>query len=455
MSQNQTQATASGPAARPRQSARRRIAQSRGRLGRLVFRLLLAAIVIVLAANLFTKNKTYSEAENRSLAQFPSFSLSALKDGSYFSDLTDSFSDQFAGRNRWISLHLQELKLMGQHESGGVYLGKDGYLLLAPEDPDREAIAGSVAAINQLAADYPDLHTTMIIVPGASTTMRDYGPKNMPARDQNADIADFESQLSSSITCVDAGAVLAEHTDEYIYYKTDHHWTSLGAYYTFQAAVDALDISAYVSDFDVYPVTDSFQGTLASKSGSHKVSDTINIYLPRTEVRYTVTRGEETTKNCSIFNSEALSSSDQYTVFFGGNYSKVDIQTTVSNGRKLLVFKDSYANSFMQFLLPCYERIIMIDPRYYYGSMDELLNLGITDVLYLYTADNALTSTTLKDVVTSYSGGDAATDTTAADSGSATADSSDTESSAGDTDADSYTDSGAETQADPADSSAE
>jgi hypothetical protein len=200
---------------------------------------------------------------------------------------------------------------------------------------------------------------------------------------------------------LDATSALQAHAQEDIYYRTDHHWTSLGAYYAFQAVSGSLGLENVVSSYDIYTVTDSFEGTLASKSGSHQVTDSIQVYAPLgTDVSYYVVYPDSTDKVCSIFQSDCLEVKDKYTVFFGGNHSLVEIETTAGNDRSLLVFKDSYANSFMQFLTPYYETIIMVDPRYYYDDIETVLTTyGITDVLYLYSADTFLTDTSLAAVL--------------------------------------------------------
>ena len=98
--------------------------------------------------------------------------------------------------------------------------------------------------------------------------------------------------------------------------------------------------------------------------------------------------------------SEKLKENDKYQVFFGGNYPQIDIKTTVNNEKRLLVFKDSYANCFIQFLLPYYEEIIMIDPRYYYGNIDTIINTkSITDVMFLYSADTIMTDRSLSSTI--------------------------------------------------------
>ena len=156
------------------------------------------------------------------------------------------------------------------------------------------------------------------------------------------------------------------------------------------------------TEYDVYRVSNSFEGTLASRSGSHAVRDAIDIYAPKTDVDYVVSIPDEQKTSCSIYSSEALEGKDQYAVFLGGNHPQVDIRTTADTGRTLLIFKDSYANCLVQFLLPYYDRIILIDARYYYDGAAALLNReGVTDVLYLYNLNTFLTDKSLADVLTS------------------------------------------------------
>ena len=197
---------------------------------------------------------------------------------------------------------------------------------------------------------------------------------------------------------VEAGDVLLAHAQEEIYYWTDHHWTSYGASLVYEATAGEMDLTP--GDFQVYPVTEDFEGTLSSKSGSHAARDVIEIYVPREEsLKYTVTFGEDTARVCSIYRRDALEQKDKYTVFFGGNHDRVEIRTTANTGKSLLLLKDSFANCFVQFLLPGYDRITLIDPRYYYGSLDSILSGGVTDVLFLYSADTFLTDTSLADVL--------------------------------------------------------
>ena len=383
------------PSRRPSPAARNRQAQ-----GRWLSWLLIGVVALFVALGLLTPDREFSESENRKLAQAPEFSWSALADGSYFDGLGDYIADQFPGRDLWITINLWMNKALGQREASGVYLCDDGYLMQAPGDPDEENLARNLAAINAFGAAHGDLNITMTVVPNAVTIHADKLPANAPVRDQAADLKAISDALTGA-EFVDVTAALAAHSGEYLFYRTDHHWTSLGAYYAFADLADDLGIQAPArEDYTVYAVSTTFEGTLSSRSGSHSARDQVDIYVPDTQIDYYVTYVDSQTNISSMYSRAALDQKDHYTVFFGGNYSRVDITTTADTGRNLLLFKDSYANCFVQFLYPYFDHIIMVDPRYYYDNLENLISSqSITDVLYLYNADTFLSDSSLADVL--------------------------------------------------------
>jgi hypothetical protein len=103
-----------------------------------------------------------------------------------------------------------------------------------------------------------------------------------------------------------------------------------------------------------------------------------------------------------VYIRSKLKEKDQYQVFFGGNHPAVEIHTTADTGKNILIFKDSYANAFVPLLIPYYDNIIMIDPRYYYEDVNQVISSAeITDVLFLYSQNTFATDTTLTDVLNS------------------------------------------------------
>lgn len=369
-----------------------------------LFPLCLFVFFVVLFAllNLLSPDREISESENRLLQQRPAFSTDALLDGSFFSDLESWYADQFFDRDGWISRRLAGLRLLGRHESNGVWLGKDGYLMAEPEPVNEALLAEKTAAIRGFAEAYPELSLHAAIAPSAASILTDKLPKNAPVYDQLAAISAVEANMGGAVGCVDLAPTLTQHADEYIYYKTDHHWTSLGAYRAFSAMAEELGITD-LCPYQVYTVATDFEGTLSSESGSHTSADTVDIYVPTdTDVLFYVNYMDTGEKSRSLYKSECLEDKDKYTVFFGGNHPILEIATTCNNDRCLLVFKDSYANCFMQFLTPYYEKIYMVDPRYYYDDLRLLIaSENVTDVLFLYSADTFMTDTSLTDVLVS------------------------------------------------------
>lgn len=362
--------------------------------------LVTAALVLVFGIiTVLRPDQAFSPGENRNLKGRPAFSVQNLADGSFFKGLSDRFSDQFLMRDQWISLKTKEDLLVGRRESHGVYIGHHSWLFAEPETPDEDSLKKIADAVSSYASAHSGVPVRMLLVPCACTVMPQELPASAPVRDQATDIARFRQMLSSSpVAFLDPTEVLKQYNSRQLYYKTDHHWTCLGSKTVFEAASAALGIESPVTDYDAYALSDSFLGTLGSQSGCYGVRDPIVIYVPKTDVRYYVQIPDEHITQTSIYFSKKLEEKDQYQVFLGGNHSLVDIRTTADTGKSLLLFKDSYANSFVQYLIPYYDKIIMIDPRYYYGSVSQTVTReGITDILFLYSANTLFTDASLAD----------------------------------------------------------
>ena len=164
------------------------------------------------------------------------------------------------------------------------------------------------------------------------------------------------------------------------------------AFYVFQAAAETLKIDGEAgSNFVSYPISKTFNGTLASASGFRlNEREVIDMYVSKEEdgglvVNYV----EEQEKTASIYDSSKLKTRDQYGVFLGGNTSLIDIKTVSESQRRLLLVKDSFANSFVPFLTPYFREIVVVDPRYYSGTIEDLMNAyRITDTMFLYSGNS-------------------------------------------------------------------
>ena len=355
--------------------------------------------------NLIIPSKKISEEENRGLQQKPEFSVSSVTSGSYMDQYEKYQADQFVGRNAWRSLKVGFSRLAGSKEENGVFIGKKGQLLEDISVPNQDVLKDNLKAIQNLSETYPDIPVNMILVPDAAYVLEDRMPFTAAVADQGQYIAQVKKELGDSVQWIDAVKPLTRHSDEKIYYKTDHHWTAKGAYYVFQESVKTLELDkkmagGYVS----YPITTEFNGALASKSGCHlKEKEQIDIYVPKAEDNDVVVNYvDEQKKTTSLYDSSKLKERDKYAVYLGGNFSVVDIRTVSESNRRLLLFKDSYANSFVPFLTPYFREIVMVDPRYYSGTIGDIMDTyEITDTLFLYSANIFLQDNNISGVLSS------------------------------------------------------
>ncbi|MBI4856093.1 MAG: hypothetical protein HY818_05055 [Acetobacterium woodii] len=364
--------------------------------------LFIGILVFFPLASLILPDTKMSESENRILTQFPRFSVDSIIDGRYMKKMQKYAADQLVARNFWIYTKTSTDRFMGKNISNGVYLAKDSSLIENFDPLPAETTALTQTAINNFTERHPDLNHYFMLVPNAISVDADKLPTAAPVLDQNTYINEFTAGLNDKLVFLDPRSILEENKDKQLYYKTDHHWTTLGAWLSFQGVADALGIKPNTDGYNTYPVTDSFSGALASKSGYLTFNtDTIDIYVPKSEDDYSVvTYIEEQKKSASLYNSEELNGKDKYAVFLEGNHPIIKIKNPVANGKNLLIIKDSYANAFIPFLTPFYSEITVIDPRYYYDSIDALIaDSQITDVLYLYNANTFFRDTTLEPVL--------------------------------------------------------
>ena len=382
----------------PKALKKREMKKRLGNQRLMLFACFAGVIVLVLFLGIIIKDREFSDNENRVLAGKPQISLSAVMDGSFESGYDNYLADQFPARDKMISIDFKLKRLLGIREANNVYVGSDRHLFGTPSVPAEEAVERTTGLIKSFSQEYASKNVYMMLVPDAAVVQSQYLPYGAPIRNQLADIETFEDMSGTDIKYLDAASALASVKDEYIYYKTDHHWTSDGAYAVFQKTAADMGISPV--DYTSYVVSKKFKGTLSSKSGDYAISDVVKIYSPNSDVKYYVVYTATQEKSTSMFISEKLDEKDHYQVFFGGNHPMVEIHTTANNDRNLLVFKDSYANSYMQFLTPYFEKIIMIDPRYYYDNVASVIQSnGITDIMFLYSADTLLTDTALADTL--------------------------------------------------------
>lgn len=376
----------------------------KGRIERVIGMIFILVLFLVMIINLLVPSKETSEQENRVLEQRPKLTAASVMNGDFMEQWESYMSDQFVGRNMWRSVKVALSRLGGSRMENGVYIGKDGQLLEEIAVPEDEQLSENAGAIKSFAETYTDIPVTVMLVPDAACILSDSLPAFAQVEDQRQLFSMVERQLGDTVTWVDTYSILNKYKSEKIYYKTDHHWTTQGAFYAFQGAAASLGIEGDVSgNYVSYTVTDSFNGVLASKSGVNlDEEEQIDIYVPASgDDDVVVNYVDEAKKRTSLYDSSKLETRDKYAVFLGGNSSVVDIKTVSTSTKRLLVVKDSFADCFIPFLTPYYREIIVVDPRYYSGTMEEIMNTyRITDALVLYSGNTFFTDNNISGVFT-------------------------------------------------------
>lgn len=351
--------------------------------------LFLICLVSFGTLNLLCEDRVFSEAENRYLEQRPVLRLAGIMDGKFMSNYEKYQTDQFFARDTWIKFRSGADRFLGKNESGGVYLGKDERLYEKPAQL-KEQVWMNLDSIQAFAGRHDGTNTYLLLVPGAAGVNPEGLPSFAPVEDQADQLSRIGEYLNGAVREIPVYKTLREHRTEYLYYRTDHHWTTLGAWYAFCEAQKVMDLEA-VREMNTYPVTNRFQGTLASRSGYQVPSDTISVYWPEEEEQLVVTYVEEQKKSPSLYASKKLNGRDKYGVFLDGNHPVVKIRTMAPGERRLLLLKDSYANCFVPFLTSSFREIVLVDPRYYYGNLDTFMQeQEFTDILFLYNLNTFL-----------------------------------------------------------------
>lgn len=358
---------------------------------KLVGIIFILTLFLFLIINVIVPDREKSVQENRMLATKPKFRLSSLISGDYDEKFEAYMDDQFVGRDMWRKLKVTVDRIGGSRLENGVYIGTNGQLLEQIEVADENHLAANIKAIKSFSESQSKIPVRMMLVPDAANVLNHSLPALAKPEDQTQMFSMVRKDLGDSVEWIDVSTELNKHKTEKIYYKTDHHWTTLGAFYAFQAAAPSLGIEGDLSGKYVsYAVSDSFNGMLASKSGVNLgEKEQIDIYVPTEEdTDLIVDYVDEGKRSTSLYDSSKLKEKDQYTVFLGGNSSLLDIRTVSTSTKRLLLVKDSFANSFIPFLTPYYREIVVVDPRYCSGTINDLMDsYRISEVLFLYSGN--------------------------------------------------------------------
>ena len=341
----------------------------------------------VFLGSVILPDKTFSPVENRNLAQAPNVSWENITSGKFMEDTEDYVNDQIIGRDFWVALKAWSERLSGKQENNGVYFAKEDTLISRVDTPKQELLDENIGYVNAL-VDNVDVPVYFGIIPSAAEIWADRLPAGAPTADEQAIIDRLYNAVQTHT--VDLSSVLAAHHGEELYYRTDHHWTSLGAYYGYAALMDAMGLEAAPLDESrKVTVSEDFYGTLYSSSGVRWLPpDHIDRYISDEGVTVTA-YPDGTPQPGSLYVDSFLSEKDKYSSFLGGNKPLCVIETEHTGAPKVLVIRDSYADSLAPFLTQSFSEIHLFDPRYNLTSVKDYVEQNeIDSVVVLYSISN-------------------------------------------------------------------
>jgi hypothetical protein len=388
--------------------------------------------------------KKISLNEKRTLASFPVLSMNSLLNGNYMDSIDLFFSDHFPWREQFIHVansiaenrgfadeSLQYYTRNAQSNSPNKTLenieNQDGLSLDSvtmeanesltdlPFETIKSVVVSNKRAIQIFsgsksgAKNYADLLNSYKKVFGANVKVYCmpvpvgsdfYLPEKINKLKEREFINELFSQLQNDVVKVKAYDELSKHTKEYIQFNTDHHWTGRGAYYAYvafckSAAIEPLPLTSFQRK-----VIPNFLGTLyfytLSKELKKNIDSVEYFKVPVSTKTIFINKGKNTEQSTQLY-AEYAKGSNAYGVFLGGDYPLMRVNTSVKNGRKVLIFKDSYGNAFSPYLASHFEEVYIIDFRYYTGSIKTLVqNNNITDIVFAHNVYASNSSFTVK-----------------------------------------------------------
>ena len=359
-------------------------------------------IFLFTAVDLVKPDREYSEFENKYLTQRPEFTLASFLNNEWTSKYETYLNDQFVLRDDWITLKSICESMLLKIENNGIAYGADDYLF-----EKFTTLAGDSLAQFERNVGYEKtfidtygetVPITFTIIPNAYMILPEKLPEGLTQVDQAAYTAPIYEAVGDKAQVVDFTGALTAHKDEYIFYRTDHHWTTLGAYYAYAAYVESLGMEPVALDSLSEIEVPDFYGTYFSKAKKFDAVADIITYYPIADAGVIID-GQEADGYYDLSKFEVR---DKYAAFLRGNNGYTVIKSGVrevpegQEPSKILVIKDSYANSFVPFLLYNFDEVHVVDLRYSAVSMKELLSTENFDqVLLMYNFMNLVTDTNL------------------------------------------------------------
>lgn len=360
----------------------------------------------VCAISLLLPDKDFLPLENRKPQKPPKLSVENLNSGKFMEDAEDYVSDHIVGRDFWVAAKAWSERLSGKKENDGVYFGSQNTLINRVDTPaweDTPAQGGAPAQqglntrlgyVDALVGN-ASVPVYFGLIPSAAEIWSDRLPKGAPTADEKALIDQL--YFSTGASTIDLYSALEAHKGEDVYYRTDHHWTSLGAFYGANAIFDALGMEPLdLNDYKKTTVTDQFNGTLFSTSGVRWLPpDQIDTYIPNEGIKVT-SWFNGTPEEGSLYVDSYLEVKDKYSYFLGGNQAQCVVEKEGSDGPRVLLIRDSYSDSLTPFLTERFSEVHLFDFRYNLTSVQNYVEENnIDQVIVLYSFPNFASDTNL------------------------------------------------------------
>ena len=350
-----------------------------------------AWLIVVSLLNVFAEKPDVSWNENRTLQEMPSTQPATLFSGNFDEQFEKWFSDHFVNRDKWIELNAIARKATGAIENNGVYFAKDGRLVQQFQTVNETTLQANIDIVNAFCTDH-SVKANIFLVPTAAWGAANELPVGASDVDQKALLQEIKQKFPDQ-TFIDYTELASPSPN--LYYRTDHHWNEKGAYQGYVAIASQV-LNKIPNAFIYTEVSDSFEGTMYSRSGAFWVSpDPIYEIDPDgSDLQVSVSYDNGDTVTDSLYSTDRLSTKDQYAYYIDGNHAYVDIKTNMNTNKKAVIVKDSYAHILMPFLATEYSEIQMVDLRYYRGNVSDLLD-DQTDLYFIYSLDNFCTDPNL------------------------------------------------------------
>lgn len=340
----------------------------------------------VAVISLILPDKDFSPLENRYLQKPPKLSAESLSNGKFMTDAEKYVSDHIVGRDFWVAVKAWSERLSGKKENNGVYFGGEGTLINRVDAPEQSKLEQDMGYVDALAGNV-SVPVYFGLIPSAAEIWKDRLPAGAPTAGEKAIIDNL--YFSTGASTIDMYGALQAHKDEDIYYRTDHHWTSLGAFYGANAICDALGMEPLrLEDYSKTTVTDQFYGTSFSTSGVRWLPpDQIDVYVPDEGIKVT-SWFNGSPEAGSLYVDSKLEVKDKYAYFLGGNQPLCVIESEKApDGPKALIIRDSYSDSLAPFLTERFSEIHLFDLRYNLTSVQSYVeehNIDAVVVLYSF-----------------------------------------------------------------------